>query len=236
MSHLKRYAMPRNWPVEVKKKIFIVRPMPGPHAINRCIPLKILIKDSLDYADTSREAKKIITSGKVKVDGVIRRDVKFPVGLMDVIELPDAKEAYRVVLNRRGIILKKIKSDSDKKLCLIKNKVSVKKGHFQLNLHDGRNILLKTGADAYKTGDSIVIQLSDNKILKHYKLEKGVPAFIYAGKNMGVSGTIKEIKKKKTMVEKSVIIFKTDEKEMETLKGYVFPGYLDLGESGKESK
>lgn len=226
MAHLKRYFMPRSWPLPVKGKTWVIRPLPGAHAKRSCMPLQVFIRDWLKIADTSKEAKSIIHSGKIRVDKRVRKESKFGIGLMDIVEIPDIKTHFRVIVNKRGLDLKKIDAkDADKKLCSIVNKVSLRKGFFQLNLHDGRNIKLnKTEAAKYKPYDSIVISLPDQNILAHNKLAKGSIAFIYAGKNAGTSGIIQEVKQRKSMLEKSTVVLKTDKKKIETVKSYVIPG------------
>lgn len=218
--------MPRSWPLPVKGKTFVIRPLPGAHSQHACMPLQVMVRDLLKVADNAKEAKQIINLGKVFVDKKVRKEPKFGIGLMDVVELPELKTYYRVTVDKNGLVLKKIDAkDADKKLCLITNKVSLRKGHFQLNLHDGRNIKLsKTEAAKYKVGDSVTIQLPDQKIVSHQKLAKGTHAFIFSGKNSGTSGVIQEVKQRKVLTEKSTVTLKTDKKNVETLKTYVFPG------------
>ena len=67
-------------------------------------------------------------------------------------------------------------------------------------------------------------RLPDQKIAKHYSLEKGSPAFIFSGKNVGAKGRIKEVKTRKSMTEKSTVAIRSEDKEIETLKDYVFVG------------
>ncbi len=184
MAHLKRIAVPRTWPVERKTKKWSIRPSLGPHPIEKSVPLLVVIRDYLDYADTARGAKNIINSREVMVDGVVRTDPKFPCGLMDVISIPKAGENYRVLLDTRGIIrLVSIKPEEAKwKICRIEDKTIVKGGKVQLNLHDGRNILTD---EKYKTGDSLKISLPDQKILEALPFEKGVMAMITGGSHVG---------------------------------------------------
>lgn len=228
MAHLKRYMMPKEWPVAVKEETFIIRPCPGPHPLRRCMPLQVVLRDVLGLAETAKESRQILNAGKVLVDRKTRKNPKFPVGLMDTIEIPDAGKHYRVNVNDKGIFIEKIKADeAGKKLCMITGKKTLKKGVEQLNLHDGRSMLLAKearGKGVYSVHDSIVISLPDQKITKHYRLEKGSPAFIFSGKNVGAKGTIKEVKTRKSMTEKSTVAIRSEDKEIETLKDYVFVG------------
>jgi len=51
------------------------------------IPLLVVIRDVLKFADTKREAGAAIVGRKIKVDGKVRVAKKFPVGLMDLFEV-----------------------------------------------------------------------------------------------------------------------------------------------------
>ncbi len=223
--HLKRYLMPRYWGLKKKEKKWVVRPSPGPHPLNKCIPLLVLIRDVLKYAQTYNEAKKVIKDGKIIVDKRAIKNHKHPVGLMDVIEIPTIKKTFRVNVNRHGLYIEEIKpEESIRKLCRIQRKKIVKKGITQICLHDGRNILVDK--DVYKTGDSVMITLPDQKIIKHFKMEKGEKGKIISGKNIGISGTIKAVYKRKSMLEKSRIILEAAKKNIETSRDYVLVGEI----------
>jgi small subunit ribosomal protein S4e len=223
--HLKRYLAPDYWKLHKKEKAFAVTPRPGPHPKNMCIPISIILRDILKCVKTGRESKRVIKAGKVIVDKKVRKDPNFPVGLMDVVEIPDMKKVFRVDIDKHGLFLKEINpEDSDKKLCRIKGKRSVKKGLTQLTLHDGRNILTKDSG--YKVGDSLLIKIPEQTILKHFKLEKDIPVIVISGKNMGAKGKIKEIYNRKTMLEKSRVLIETKDGEIETSKDYVMVGEI----------
>ena len=73
---------------------------------------------------------------KVLVDGRPVKDRKYPVGFMDVISLPEIKENFRVLMDKRGKwVLVRISPEEAKfKLSRIENKTTVKGGRTQLNL------------------------------------------------------------------------------------------------------
>ncbi len=222
MAHLKRYAMPGTWPLARKRKVFVVRPSPGPHSRDNCVPLQVVLRDVLHYVEDAGEAKKILNRGKILVDKKVRKDVHYPIGLMDVLEIPDAKEQFRVGVSRKGLILGKISAgEAGRKLCRIQSKTVIKGGLAQLNLHDGRNIIVGKGKVSYRTGDSVLIQLPEQEILKHFRLEKGSNAVITAGRNIGVKGKIRDIRVRKNMLEKSTVILESEGKNIETLLDYV---------------
>ncbi len=233
--HLKRFPAPSFWPIERKAYKFTVRPSPGPHPLDRCIPLLVVVRDILGYAETAREAKKVIKERQIKIDGVPRTDHKFPVGLMDVIEIPAANEYYRVLPHpQKGMILHPIPpEEATFKLCRIENKTTVKGGHIQLNLHDGRNHLIRVSdpmkpvEDVYKTLDVIKLSIPEQEILDHIKFEKGVIAIVIGGKNIGLTGRVVEIEKRFGR-HRSIVTLEAATKDLfKTSLAYVFPIGVD---------
>ncbi len=189
---LKRLNAPKSWPVPRKSNVWVTSPNPGPHPLERCMPLSVVLRDLLKVADTAAEAKKILSAKRVLVDGKVVTEEKFPVGLMDVVSLVPSGKHYRALLDNRGrFILVEIGEDRVKwKLCRIENKTYVAGGRLQLNLHDGRNILVDT--DSYKTGDVLKIELPSQRILDAYKLVQGNVAMIISGSNAGQINVVEE--------------------------------------------
>lgn len=184
---LKRIAAPKWWPITRKTHKFITT-VRGPHA--EALPLQILVRDVLGLADNSREARNIINAGNVLVDGKIRKDTKFGVGVMDVIEIPTLKKSWRVTPKNGFTLVETSGNDSKLKICRIANKKILRGGKVQLNLNDGKNILSK---DKHTTRDSIVIEIPSHKIIETIKFEKGNLALIISGKNQGTTAKIKDI-------------------------------------------
>ncbi|MCD6154262.1 MAG: 30S ribosomal protein S4e [Candidatus Verstraetearchaeota archaeon] len=229
--HLKRFPAPAFWPISKKAFKFAVKPSPGPHPIDRCIPLLSIVRDVLGYAENGREARKIIKEGTIKIDGRIRKDPKFPVGLMDVVEIPKTDEHYRLLPHpQKGLMVHEISKEEAKvKLCRIENKTTVKGGHVQLNLHDGRNKIirianpLKPEEDVYKTMDAVKISIPEQEILGHIKLEEGVLALIIGGKNIGLHGRIIKIERGFGR-HRSIVTLESIEKDIiKTSLIYTFP-------------
>lgn len=221
-KHLKRLAAPRA--ISIKRKVakWTIKPSPGPHPADRCVPLGIVVRDMLMLCDNRKEAKKIIGSGEIFVDGRPRKDLKYPCGLMDVISIPKLKKSYRVLFDRKGrLTLIPIKEDEEKwKLCLIKNKTTLKGNKRQLNLHDGRNIIVER--NNFKTGDVIKLSFEDNKILDVYPMEKGTIALVIGGSHIGEVAKIENIEITRSMQPNLVTLVKED-KKFSTIKDYVFP-------------
>ncbi len=230
VRHLKRMPAPAFWPLHRKEFQWAPKPTAGPHPSEKCLPLMLIVREMLHHAKDAREAKIILSEGRIKVDGKIRRSPKYPAGLMDVIEVPDAKSVFRVLPSPgRGLDLVKIsKEESLFKLCRIENMRTVRGGDIQLNLHDGRNILIKAEgssgpvADSYKTLDTIQLALKDQKILKRLKFREGSYAIVTSGRNIGKSGKIVRIEEA-TAARPGIVAIESDQGEtFQTTTDYVF--------------
>ena len=127
-KHLKRYFAPKAWKIKRKGIKFVAKPSPGTHKIGMSLPLNIILRDILGYANSNREVKSILDKRNVSVDGIRRNDCRFPVGLFDVLSLNKLDEHFRVILDKKGkISLIKIgKGESSLKLFKITGKSIIK--------------------------------------------------------------------------------------------------------------
>ena len=83
-------------------------------------------------------------------------------------------------------------------------------GQTQLNLHDGRNILIKD-PNKYNTGDTLKLSLPDQKVLDHISFEEGATAYLIGGSHVGELSHIKQhVVKRSTMSNE--VIFEDEEK------------------------
>jgi len=190
-KHLKRVAAPRSWPVTRKTSKWIAKPSPGPHSEEHGMPLVVVLRVLLHLADKSKEIKQILHEGKVMVDGRIRKDHTFPVGLFDVVSVPDINANYRVMVGQDGKFKLVPVADSGSKLLKIVDKTTVSGGRIQLNFHDGTTML---ASNDYHTKDSVVLKVPEKAIGQHLKYEVGSMAFVIGGQHAGTLGKIKEIR------------------------------------------
>lgn len=195
--HLKTYPAPRFWPIRIKEREFVVRPSPGPHPISYALPLGIVLRDILNYAVTLGEVKKILSERMVLVDGKVRTDYKFPVGLMDVLYLRSSDEYYRVLPHpvKKLSLVKIPPEESSFKLVRVTGKRTLKAGNLQLNFHDGRSYLMKVEDPfniqvEYKIFDTIKLTLPDGEIADHIPLQPGAFVSIIGGGNIGRYGEL----------------------------------------------
>jgi len=221
-KHLKRYKAPKSWPIHPKEDTWTVKPAPGSHAIEDSLPLLVIIRDILGLADNSREAKRIINTGNVLIDGRAVKDYKFPVGFMDVLTIPKTEENYRILLDTKGrLTLHPISAeDASYKLAKVVNKSTIKGGKTQLNLHDGRNVLVDE--DVYAGQDVICIGIPEQEIKENFKFEDGVVVLVTGGKHTGELGKIQEVIVDESSKPNTAIIEKANGDSFLTLKEYAF--------------
>ena len=226
--HQKRIATPGFLQIPRKdhsKGKFFMKTRPGAHSKAYSLPLGHIIQDLLKLCDTMKETRYILRNNKVLVDGKVRHDPRMAVGLMDVIEIPETNKAYRILpSSKHGLICSEISPDLAKfKLCRIENITTIRGGIPQLNLHDGRNLLI-TPADGkkYKTKGTLKLQIPDQTILDYFPLEVGHQAIIRQGKNIGVAGKITHLIKK-FGVNASLAEIETKDGEISTSYDYIFP-------------
>ncbi len=191
-KHMKRLTVPRMWVIPRKEYPFAPKPSPGPHPKDRSVPLLIVLRDMLRVGYNRREVKEILNSRVVKIDGRVITDIKFPVGFMDVISIDTLDKHYRALydINGKLRVVEIPKEHATWKLVRIDNKTMVRGGKLQLNLHDGRNVLVDE--DRYSTGDVLKINVPSQEIVAHYPLAPGSVAMVIGGKHRGKIVHVKE--------------------------------------------
>lgn len=218
-QHLARLIAPRSWNINRKENHWTARPRPGPHPFDACVTLNYVLRTLLHHAKTAKEVKYILNQGMVLVDHQPRKDYKFPVGFMDIIQVPHIKEHYRMLFDRLGRLQlqKTTEHDTTFKILKVTGKTTQKKGTFQINLSDGRNFL----ADNFKgnTGDSVVFDLKTKKPSDIFPLVKGAAIYFTGGRYIGRNGKLLEIIRTQDL-EQTKVRFEIDGQEHETLVDY----------------
>jgi small subunit ribosomal protein S4e len=219
------------WPIHRKEAVWTVMPKPGPHSLSDSLPLALVVRNVLGFAKTAKEAKTIIDQEKIMVDGKIRRDERFIVGLMDVISIVGTKNSYRVLPSAKGLVLHPIDAtEAAFKLCRLKDKTTVKNGNTQLDLHDGSSLLAKSDATqplevtSYHTLGVLKISIPEHEIVGYSKLVKGAPSLVIGGKNVGRVGKIVSIEKKQDKKRKELLVTIKDDNgnQFQTILDFVF--------------
>lgn len=215
--HNKRVALPKSRHLSRKTYTWAIRPTPGPHKKESVLPLGEILREKMGVATNRKEAKLVLNAQKILVDGVVRSELKFPVGLFDVVSLLDEKKHFRVVFDRKGRLqlAKVAENEKNQKVSKVTAKKMVGKDKVQLTTQDGRTFLEKPGFAS--VGDSLVIELGETaKIKSVLKLEKGHIAYVSSGVHVGIVAQIKELAKG-TMQKPALATLTDDKEEFQTI-------------------
>jgi|ETNmetMinimDraft_2_1059921.scaffolds.fasta_scaffold82877_1 small subunit ribosomal protein S4e len=189
MTHVNRQNIGKFWAVPRKGTKYLAV---SSHEKIESMPLVVVLRDVLKIIRNKKELQKSINEKKIQINHKEIRDTNYPVCLFDVINIPFAKKNYKALLSpKKKMIFKEISNkEAETKTFKIGNKTILSGNKVQINLIHGRNIITD---EKVKTGDSIVLDLKDNKIIKIIPMEKGKNAFIIRGKHAGYIGQIKDI-------------------------------------------
>ncbi len=218
---LKRQMAPQFWGISRKNKRFVITVRPGPHKKNHAIPTAVFLRDMLKIVTTLREAKTSIYSGKIKIDGVVRKSLHHAIGLMDVVELENVSEIYRLVPSEDKL-LKPIKineSEKTKKLVRVISKTTISNGKMQIGFHDGRSTISDVKVNV---GDTCLMQVPEQKIIETLKLEAGCQCLVTRGVNAGQTGKVESIEAGTFILPKRVVLI-LGEKKIEIPSDIIMP-------------
>ena len=239
-NHQKRLAVPKSWPVERKEETYTTKAAAGPHGEDG-VPLLIVLRDVLGYADSKKEARYALDQDSVLINGTAVSDERRPIGMFDIVAFVEREEYYRVFPDEGGrLSLTPIDAESaGSKLGKIVGKRQVPGGDTQLTLHDGRTLLVED-ASAYAGNDSIVVSnddreeqsssdhasgqspRADTEIVAHFTYEEGALVTAVSGAHAGRIGTIDEIQVTPGSSANNVLIDAADgEERFETIEEYV---------------
>jgi small subunit ribosomal protein S4e len=153
------------------------------------------LRNRLNLALNAREVT-LVTMDKeagFKIDNKIRRDSKFPVGVMDVLTVVKTNENYRMLYDVKGrFTLVPIKDAEAKfKLCKVKTKAVGPNKIPYIVTHDARTI--RFPHPEINEGDTIKYDLEKNQVVTWYKNESGKLVYITGGNNIGRVGVLTHI-------------------------------------------
>ncbi|SDF07602.1 30S ribosomal protein S4e [Halorientalis regularis] len=220
-KHQKRLSVPKSWPVERKTETFTVKADAGPHG-EAGVPLLIVLRDVLEYADSRKEARYALNQDNVLINGKAVSDEERPVGMFDILAFTEREEYYRVFPGEGGrLALTPIDEESaGSKLGKIVNKQHVPGGDVQLTLHDGQTLTVDEDSE-YGGNDSIVVANDDDEIVAHFPYQEGELVTAVAGAHAGDIGRIEEIQITPGSSENNVIVEQDDDDGFETVEEYV---------------
>lgn len=221
-NHLSRLASPKAWPVKRKGLKWIAKPVAGAHNLKTSMPLVVILREILGVVETAKEVKRMIQERELLVNNNVPKNIKLPVGFQDVISIPKLKLAYRMMYSQNGkLIPAEIKAGEANLLPLkVGSKTSIKGGKTQLNFSNGWNLLVSK--DTYKINDVVVIDLATKKIKNHLKFGPGKEMYIVAGKRLGSTGKLKDVKKIGVLKKENIATLESKSGTWETKAEYLF--------------
>jgi small subunit ribosomal protein S4e len=190
IKHLKRLNAPKHWMLSKMDGIWAPRPSQGPHKLRECLPIILILRNKLKYALTGKETKQICMEKLVKVDGKVRTDVNYPVGFMDVVDIPKSNDTFRLIFDAKGkFVLHKIDAaEATYKLCRVRSVATTLKKVPYVVTHDGRTI--RYPDPLVKVNDVVKVDIATGKIIDFIKFAAGKVAMITKGRNTGRVGNI----------------------------------------------
>jgi len=173
------------------------RPSTGPHKLRESLPLTVLLKNRLKYALTGKDVFAIVKDkeGMVKVDNKIRRDPRYPLGVMDVVSLEKTGEHFRILYDVKGRYqAHKIDAkEATCKLCKVQKKQMGANKIPYIGTHDGRTV--RFPHPDIKKNDSIKFNLESGEVDGLIKFENGASVLVTGGNNIGRVGILQHVEK-----------------------------------------
>ena len=189
MTHVNRQNIGKFWAIPRKGTKYLALVS---HERKSSMPLVVVLRDVLKLIRNKKELQRLINEKRIQINHKEIRNTNYPVSLFDVIILPSVKKNYKALLSKhKKMVFEEISDkEAESKVFKILSKKILPKNKIQFNLMHGRNITTK---DKAKTGDSVLLNLKDNKIIKIIPMEKGKNAFVIKGKHAGYIGKIDDI-------------------------------------------
>ena len=102
MTHLRRIAMPKSFPLKRKGREKYVISQIGNA---KTIPLLLIVRDILELAKTRREARTLLKAGEILVNNKKTNNERISVYLFDTITITRLHKFYRVILKKNKFSL-----------------------------------------------------------------------------------------------------------------------------------
>ena len=232
----KRIASGKVRNIKRKKHVWTVKSRAGKHSAKTSVPLAVAIRDLIGLVADMREAKLVINRGMVKVDGAVRKDPRFSVGLFDVLDIEQSKKRYRAVFDEKGRLeFREVDAKGKlEKLVKIVGKRTLKGKKVQLRMNDGSIMVEPKGT--FRVGDSLKISLPDNKILEHLEEKNGNLIYLIGGTHIGTFARMQNISEG-TISKPKLVKLEQEKEEFQTVEDNVFvvgsknTPAIDMGEA-----
>ncbi len=182
----KRSSVPKTWAIPRKGTTFIIK------GNEKSLPLVIGLRDLLKYAQNRREVKKAIHNKDLMISNKLIKDDKTLLELFDILTIVPSKKYFKLTFSEKGkFILEEVQEkDTKTKISKIIGKKVLSGNKIQINLLDSRNYICDLSC---KVGDSAIIDLEKNKIIKILPVKEKSEVLVIGGKHIGEKGKITKI-------------------------------------------
>lgn len=217
MTHQKRLSAPRHYPIQRKDQTYITT-ITGSRKNTDAIPSLVFLREVTEYAETKKEAKQIIRNGQLLRNNEEVGDVREGVGNLDLIELPDAEQKYRVVKKKNQ--LEFLETESDEVIAKITGKTDEGE-EYVYHLHNGENYRTD---EEYTVGNTLRLNDGEEAVL-----EEGAQVLVTGGKHAGKTGELQDIVRQGINPDTATV---SNGEEFDTrLENLVATTDLDLGDT-----
>jgi len=190
-KHLKRTNAPKSYGLRKLGGTFAIKAKAGPHSKNSSIPLSYILRHKLHFAETTTEVRRIMKKRMIKINGKVRTDERFPIGVNDIMQTVD--KFFQVTYDSNGrfsLISISEKQARFKALRVVKKYTSVNKVPM-IQTNDGGHF--RFAHPKIKLHDTITYDLVENKITEILPFQLGMTVFAIDGNNSGRIGTLEHI-------------------------------------------
>ena len=199
---MKRVNAPKTWYLGKLRGVYATKPSAGPHKTRQCIPLNVLLQQRLKYALSRDEARKIVKAGSkakgtgnIVIDGKVRRDPRFPLGIMDVVSIAKSNEHFRMLLDTKGRFQPHridAKEASFKLVKVITKQIGKNKVP-HITTHDGRTI--RFPHPDICINDTLKINLATGAVEQATKFANNTTVILTGGNNIGRIGSLSSVER-----------------------------------------
>lgn len=131
----------------------------------------------------------------IKIDGKVRRDPRFPLGMMDVVTIEKTNENFRILLDTKGRFNphRIDQKEAGFKLCKVIRKRIGKNKVPHIVTHDGRTI--RYPHPDVQINDSLMYNFSTGETQGIVKFQNNAIVMITGGNNIGRIGHLQSMEK-----------------------------------------
>ncbi|MGC8496176.1 MAG: S4 domain-containing protein [Candidatus Micrarchaeia archaeon] len=210
--HIKALNAPSYFPTERKGFKYVAKQNPGRFNLARSVSLIVALRKMLE--EGNGPLRTLIKEGGVKVNGSVIRDIKYPVGINDVISIEKSKRHFAIGINDRAkFSYSELKEEPKEKIRKIVGKYKAKMNKIMIRLDDGTVIDAPKNADV---NDSIKIN-NEKKVANVIKAKEGAKCIIIDGIHVGSQGVIKSLQAGTSIKQASAQVQGSDGTVFETL-------------------